>query len=117
MTVIDNLNRLMARKCYTQSKVAAKTGLSPAVISQYLKGVYNGNIDNVEAAINNFITREGDKEKNREVKACFVKTQLSSKCLTLLRNTHLDADIGVIYGNAGLGKRVMYPISRTCVFR
>nr|CDS57927.1 hypothetical protein SYMBAF_40089 [Serratia symbiotica] len=28
-----------------------------------MKGVYNGNIDNVEAAINNFITREGDKEK------------------------------------------------------
>ncbi|WP_350355575.1 AAA family ATPase [Serratia symbiotica] len=93
--------------CYTQSKVAAKTGLSPAVISQYLKGVYNGNIDNVEAAINNFITREGGKEKNHEVKARFVKTQLSSNCLTLLRNTHLDADIGVIYGNAGLGKSMV----------
>ncbi|WP_350355592.1 AAA family ATPase [Serratia symbiotica] len=93
--------------CYTQSKVAAKTGLSSAVISQYLKGVYNGNIDNVEAAINNFITREGGKEKNREVKARFVKTQLSSNCLILLRNTHLDADVGVIYGNAGLGKSMV----------
>lgn len=107
MNVIDNLNRLMARKRYTQSKVAAKTGLSPAVISQYLKGVYNGNIDNVEAAINNFITREEDKEKSREVKAIFVKTQLSSKCMTLLRNTHLDADIGVLYGSAGLGKSMV----------
>ncbi|WP_350355610.1 AAA family ATPase [Serratia symbiotica] len=72
-----------------------------------MKGVYNGNIDNVEAAINNFITREGGKEKNREVKARFVKTQLFSNCLTLLRNTHLDADIGVIYGNAGLGNSMV----------
>lgn len=63
--MIDNLNHLMARKCYTQSKVPAKTGLSPAVISQYLKCVYNDNIDNIEAPINNFITREGGKEKNR----------------------------------------------------
>lgn len=104
MNVIENLNRLMARKRYTQSKIAVKTGLSAATISQYLKGTYTGNIDNVEAAINNFITREEDKEKNREVKATFVKTQLASKCMTLLRNTHLDADIGVIYGSAGLGK-------------
>ncbi|MGL9774555.1 MAG: helix-turn-helix domain-containing protein [Sodalis sp. (in: enterobacteria)] len=40
----------MARSGYTQRKAADKTGLSGATISQYLKGVYNGNIDNVVVA-------------------------------------------------------------------
>ncbi|MGL9772857.1 MAG: helix-turn-helix domain-containing protein [Sodalis sp. (in: enterobacteria)] len=46
----------MARSGYTQRKVADKTGLSGATISQYLKGVYNGNIDNVEGTLRDFLT-------------------------------------------------------------
>ena len=104
MTVKEKLIQLLEGSCYTQKKVATKTGLSTAVISQYINGVYNGNIANVEAALADFISREEDRAKRREVKECFVKTQLAGRMLGLISNTHMDGDIGVIYGPAGMGK-------------
>ncbi|MFZ4221448.1 AAA family ATPase [Enterobacter ludwigii] len=104
MTVKEKLIQLLEGSGYTQKKVATKTGLSTAVISQYINGVYNGNIANVEAALADFISREEDRAKRREVKECFVKTQLSGLVLGLISNTHMDGDIGVIYGPAGMGK-------------
>lgn len=104
MSLKENLNRLMTEKHYTQKKVAAQIGISSATLSLYLRGEYAGNADNIEAAIQNFLTREDDKAKSRAVRISFVKTRLAAKCLTMMRNTHLDGDIGVLYGSAGLGK-------------
>lgn len=104
MSLKENLNRLMAEKSYSQKKVAAQIGISSATLSLYLRGEYAGSAENIEAAIGNFLTREEDKAKNRTVRVSFVKTRLAGKCLSLLRNTHLDGDIGVLYGSAGLGK-------------
>jgi DNA transposition AAA+ family ATPase len=106
MTVKEKLIQLLEGSGYTQKKVATKTGLSTAVISQYLKGVYNGNIANVEAALADLISREEERAKRREVKERFVKTQLSGLVLGLIANTHMDGDIGVIYGPAGMGKSI-----------
>lgn len=107
MTVKEKLIQLLEGNGYTQKKVATKTGLSTAVISQYLKGVYNGNIANVEAALADLISREEERAKRREVKECFVKTQLAGMALGLISNTHMDSDIGVIYGPAGMGKSMV----------
>jgi DNA transposition AAA+ family ATPase len=104
MNTKENLSRLMARKHYSQSKVAAKTGLSTAVISQYINGKYTGSISAVEHAINEFISREEEKERNRTVRVGYVPTRLAKRCIEIMRNTQLDGDIGVIYGSAGLGK-------------
>ncbi|KNC89636.1 AAA family ATPase [Trabulsiella odontotermitis] len=104
MGIREKLIQLLEGSGYTQKKVATKTGLSTAVISQYINGVYSGNIANVEAALADFISREEDRSKRREVKECFVKTQLAGRMLGLIGNTHTDGDIGVIYGPAGMGK-------------
>lgn len=102
----EQLRRFMAQHGYTQNQIATKSGLSASVISQYLKGIYNGNISNIETAISNLLSREEERAKNLEVKANFVRTALAGKCLTLLRNMHLDSDIGVLYGSAGVGKSI-----------
>ena len=51
MNIKDKLIHLLEGTGYTQKKVATKTGLSTAVISQYLKGVYNGNISKAAQAL------------------------------------------------------------------
>lgn len=104
MSLKENLTSLMVEKGYSQKKVAAQIGVSNATLSLYLRGEYPGTIENVESAISNFLTREEDKARSRTVRVSFVKTRLASKCLNLIRNTHLDGDIGVLYGSAGLGK-------------
>ncbi|MCX8957192.1 ATPase [Erwinia psidii] len=104
MSIKNKLIHLLEGTGYTQKKVATKTGLSTAVISQYLKGVYNGNIGNVESALADFISREEERARRREVKESFVPTQLAGLALGLIGNAHMDGDIGVIYGPAGMGK-------------
>lgn len=104
MTLTEKLTRLMTDKGYSQKKVSAQIGISNATLSLYLRGEYAGNIENIDAAVSNFLTREDDKAKSRTVSVTFVKTRLAGKCLSLIRNTHLDGDIGVLYGSAGLGK-------------
>lgn len=104
MNIKEKIIQLLEGRGYTQKKVATKTGLSTAVISQYINGVYNGNIANVEAALADFISREEERAKRNEIKEVFVQTQIAALMLTLISNTHMDGDIGVLYGPAGVGK-------------
>ncbi|EFA3392012.1 AAA family ATPase [Salmonella enterica] len=107
MNVKEKLIQLLEGSGYTQKKVATKTGLSTAVISQYLKGVYNGNIRNIENVLADFIRREEERARRQEVKESFVHTRLADLALGLISNTHMDGDIGVIFGPAGMGKSMV----------
>ncbi|SMG60805.1 AAA family ATPase [Cedecea sp. NFIX57] len=107
MNVKEKLLQILERPSYTQKTVATKTGLSATAVSQYLKGAYKGNIANVEAALTDFINREECRTNRREVRATFVPTQLAMRALSLITDTHIDGDIGVIYGPAGMGKSMV----------
>ncbi|WP_438806988.1 hypothetical protein [Sodalis sp. (in: enterobacteria)] len=61
MTTRECIFQLMARSGYTQCRVTDKTRLSGATILQYLTGVYNGNIDNVEGTLRDFHDRETER--------------------------------------------------------
>lgn len=114
MDIKSKLNEYMAEKQYSQKKIAAQIGISDATLSLYLRGEYTGSISNTESAISNFLSREEEKARNRSVRVEFVKTRLAAKCLTLMRNTHLDGDIGVLYGSAGLGKTMVMKHYASC---
>lgn len=107
MSIKDNLNSVMTVKGLSQKKIAAQIGISNATLSLYLRGEYSGSIDNVEESIRNYLSREEEKAKSRTVRVSFVKTRLARKCLSLIRDSHLDGDIGVLYGSAGLGKSMV----------
>ncbi|ECI0429627.1 helix-turn-helix domain-containing protein [Salmonella enterica subsp. enterica] len=107
MNVKEKLIQLLEGTGYTQKKVATKTGLSTAVISQYLNGIYNGNIKNIEDILSDFILREEERARRRGVKERFVHTQLADIALALISDTHMDGEIGVIYGPAGMGKSMV----------
>ncbi|HIH3537003.1 TPA: ATPase, partial [Escherichia coli] len=74
MSLITQLNDVMARRGYTQTHVARAIGRSSAVINQYLQGKYQGDITDIEERISAFVSREREKENNRRVKASFVTT-------------------------------------------
>ncbi|EDS7032439.1 AAA family ATPase [Salmonella enterica subsp. enterica serovar Oranienburg] len=107
MNIKEKLIQLLEGTGYTQKKVATKTGLSTAVISQYLNGIYNGNIKNIEDILSDFILREEERARRRGVKERFVHTQLADIALALISDTHMDGEIGVIYGPAGMGKSMV----------
>lgn len=74
MSLITQLNDVMARRGYTQTHVARAIGRSSAVISQYLQGKYQGDMSDIEERISAFVTREREKENSRRIKAKFVTT-------------------------------------------
>ncbi|SLM63984.1 MULTISPECIES: AAA family ATPase [Dickeya] len=104
MTMRTQLSELIERKGLTQSQVARAIGKSVAVINQYLQGKYNGDVDGVNKIVSEFIERVREKDKLQRIEASFVSTSTSKKALEIIRLAHVDAEINVIYGEAGLGK-------------
>lgn len=107
MNVLQELNEFMEIKGWKQAQVARSSSLSATTISQYLSGTYKGNIQAVEAELVQMMEREREKEKNRRLRPEFVMTGTASQGLEVIRIAHLDGDINVIYGDAGMGKTMM----------
>jgi len=97
----------MTRKGYSQTQVARAIGKSTAVINQYLQGKYAGDVPAIDALARSFINREVEKEKSQKITARFVPTVTSRKGMDVIRYAHLDGDLNVIYGAAGLGKTMI----------
>ncbi|WP_142485117.1 AAA family ATPase [Klebsiella pneumoniae] len=107
MSIHVELNDLMTRKGYNQTQVARAIGKSTAVINQYLQGKYAGDVPAIDALARSFINREVEKEKSQKIAARFVPTVTSRKGMEVIRYAHLDGDLNVIYGAAGLGKTMI----------
>ncbi len=107
MNMHTELKELMDKKGYSQTEVARIFGKSTAVISQYLKGIYPGDVRGIDELARSFITREAEKEKSRRITPRYVPTVTSRKGLEVIRLAHLDGDLNVIYGAAGLGKTMI----------
>lgn len=107
MSIQTELNDLMGRKGYSQTQVARAMGKSPAVINQYLQGKYAGDVRSIDELARSFIARETDKEKSRRITSRFIQTVTSRKGIEVIRLAHLDGDLNVIYGAAGLGKTMI----------
>ncbi|OVZ94897.1 ATPase [Yersinia frederiksenii] len=107
MSMHTELKDLMDKKGYSQTQVARTFGKSSAVISQYLKGIYPGDVRGIDELARNFIVREAEKEKSRRITPRYVPTVTSRKGLEVIRLAHLDGEINVIYGAAGLGKTMI----------
>ena len=103
MSIHAELNDLMTRKGYSQTQVARAIGKSAAVINQYLQGKYAGDVPAIDALAHSFINREAEKEKSQKITARFVPTVTSRKGMEVIRYAHLDGDLNVIVGAAGLG--------------
>ncbi|OWW14046.1 ATPase, partial [Klebsiella variicola] len=73
----------------------------------YLQGKYAGDVPAIDALARSFINREVEKEKSQKITARFVPTVTSRKGMDVIRYAHLDGDLNVIYGAAGLGKTMI----------
>ncbi|WP_347253851.1 AAA family ATPase [Leminorella grimontii] len=100
---------LIARKGWSQTQVARAIGKSPAVINQYLLSKYQGDVESLEADVQGFLNRENEKEKtqNQKISIAFVPTYTARRGLDVIKMAHLDGEINVIYGDAGLGKTMI----------
>lgn len=92
---------------WTQAAVAAKLGISTAVINQFLQGKYKGSHDELINKIVNLLNSLARKERQVKNKA-FIETTVAKKIHTLITQTEAFSDdegkIGLIIGDGGHGK-------------
>lgn len=96
-----------ADKRLTQARISKEAGLSSAVISQWLAGVYPGDVGGVETKIARWLdTTQAQRAAQDALPAApsYVATPSAEKVLAALRYAQIASDIAVVYGGAGLGK-------------
>jgi len=87
------------------SGVARSCGISAAAVSTFLSGQYKGRNDRVEKALEAFVRRHRERKSKRgRVDLEFVDTSIAKKIYEIADMVHTDCEVGVIVGDAGIGK-------------
>lgn len=102
MSLQEQLRALMGRERISQNAVASSIGLSPTTLSLWLKGNYMGDVKSVDDLIANFIERR--KERTGQKPHTVVAITGWRRTMEALAICHADCEIGVITGDAGVGK-------------
>jgi DNA transposition AAA+ family ATPase len=100
--LIYRLKNLMEERTLSQAYICRATGLSNTVLSRWLSNTYEGDVQKVCNLIESFLQRESEKYSTRKLD--FMMTSVARKVFEVARIAHIDCEIGVCYGQAGLGK-------------
>lgn len=103
----QELRDLMNNKGYQQKQVAQLLGVSVATVSLYLKGEYNGNVSDIDRKVEELIERDKAKVVEAKYNTAFVPTLAARRGMEVMQFAHIEGEINVIYGSAGLGKTQM----------
>lgn len=100
----QELQTLMEERGISQAVVARALGISTATLSQWLSGVYKGNVSKIDGDVKGFLRLQKERSKSRKKEIDFIKTTAATRLFEVARICHLDGEIGVAYGEAGIGK-------------
>lgn len=103
----DALRAVMENNKISQARIAKETGFSGAVISQWLAGVYPGDVAAVAERVNRWLTAFAEAQANETMMPAapsFVPTPTAQRVTMALGYAQMAGDIALIYGGAGLGK-------------
>lgn len=103
----DILKAFMAEKGMQQKQVAQIFGVSIATVSQYLAGKYKGDTVDLDNKVDELIERYKAKTIEAKYNSAFVLTLSAKRGLEVIKYAHVESEINVIYGAAGLGKTQM----------
>lgn len=89
----------------SQRQVADAIGISGAALSGFVNGTYPGNVAQIAAKIKSWLDLEEQRALN-PVLPEFVMTSVAADATTVCQYASRHSVIGMIYGDAGLGKTI-----------
>lgn len=104
MQLIDNIKAHLSKGNITQRELANQAGINAGALSAYLKGSYNGNIDNVESALQNWLATQDKKQKVFVEAPHFIEIPTAQKIFGALDMARILPTMVTIYGASGVGK-------------
>lgn len=88
----------------SQAEFGRRISSSESVVSRWLKGSYN-NSEAIDKKVSEFLEKEEVRKVVTEVNdISFVRTNISDRVWNTLEYCRIQKTIGVIYGDAGIGK-------------
>lgn len=103
----QQLKEFMQAQGLGQKQVANAFGVSVATVSQYLSGKYQGNCEELDRKVDEMLERQKAKVVEAKYNAEFVPTLAAKRGMEVMRFAHVEGEINVIFGAAGLGKTQM----------
>lgn len=91
----------------SQATVAREIGISPSAINQWLKGIYAGDNDAIEAKLLIWMVVYDERRQSGAMMPTapeWVETPTGARIVGALSYAQAAGDIAIIYGGAGLGK-------------
>jgi hypothetical protein len=98
------LRQLIKERKVSQADVAHSIGVGNATLSQWLNNIYLGNISKITGQIKSYLSLQTEREESPKYEFRFVMTSVAKKVFEIARLCHKNNEIGVVYGEAGLGK-------------
>jgi DNA transposition AAA+ family ATPase len=107
--VLERLMNLMDRRetagrPLTQSQIAGAIGMSPAVISNFLKRAYEGDVDKIAQLLKSYVEREEAKDEGGLLQIPFVETKPAQVMLAMIGYCHKFGRMGAVLSGSGTGK-------------
>jgi len=100
----ERVKNFIEENAISFSYVARSIGYSSSALSQYLNGSYKGDVRKIEERLESFIKRFKEKKNVKIKKAGYIDTKVSRQVFEVCRFCQIYGEIGVVYGEAGIGK-------------
>ncbi|STZ76308.1 AAA family ATPase [Bergeriella denitrificans] len=104
MDLKERLGRFLKANGYTQTAVGKAVGVTVPVINAYLRGKYTGNIAALEEKIEAFLNLEENRRLEQKMEISYVRTRSGKRAADIFRLAHIENELVVVIGQAGLGK-------------
>lgn len=102
MDLRKELKQLQKEKKYSLSHIARALNISSATLHLWVNNNYSGNVKKIDDAVTSFLQIE--KLRNSRIKLDFIQTSIADDVFEAAKTCHVENEIGVCCGNAGLGK-------------
>ncbi|MDD6911327.1 AAA family ATPase [Actinobacillus minor] len=103
----QQLKDFMETRGLQQKQAAQMLGVSVATVSLYLKGQYAGDVASLDQKVDEMIARYKEKVSEAKYSSEFVSTLTARRGMDVIKYAHIEGELNVIYGAAGLGKTQM----------
>lgn len=106
MDLREQLTEYIEKSDITQSAISRALGINQGRLNQWLLGKYTGSNEKIEEAVKSFLALQEERAAQKAQEIIFCPTKNAKKTFELARFCHLMRKIGVLYGDAGLGKTI-----------
>lgn len=101
---VDKVQQFLVVSKWSMTRLAKSSGVSSSAISQFLANKYPGDSGKIKEKLGSVLERESEKATLKNANPQFTETSISKRFFETADQCRLFCDMGVCYGDAGIGK-------------